>query len=87
VNVDRQRGEVVFEEGYVVLGVSLPVVPEGPSRATFLCVDIESLVFIKEGKFTELNLRVADGACAETKVIRAAVGEWLLGRAPSGPGM
>jgi hypothetical protein len=89
VDVNLERGEVVFEESYVVLGVSVPFVPEGPNGATFICVDIEPRVFTEEGEFTELDLHFARGVYGETKFIGGVVA-WVgrsSGRAPSGTGM
>jgi hypothetical protein len=63
----------MFEEGFVVLGVGINCVPEYPSRAICLRVNIEPCVFTEEGDFLELDLKMAGGARGEAEVVYKAV--------------
>jgi hypothetical protein len=46
----------LFDEGFVVLGVSIPSMPEGPGNVTFLRVNIEPYVFNAKVELVELDL-------------------------------
>jgi hypothetical protein len=82
----------MFEEGFVGLGVSITFVLECSNHATLFRANMKPCVFTPEGKLLELDLEVAKSARGEGGVPwpwpwYADVGEWLVGRAQSWPGI